>query len=71
MPGTIMSNANQHIQQQRTTDARLKQVALRMARRCRHIIQGCLREEEWRDADTEFYAIILEELQNLASERLP
>jgi hypothetical protein len=25
---------------------------------CRHIIQGCLREEEWQDADREFFDVI-------------
>jgi hypothetical protein len=30
----------------------------RLARECRQIVQGCLREEEWRDADSEFYSVI-------------
>ncbi len=38
---------------------RLHKSALRMARQCRRIIQACLREEEWHDADEEFYAVIL------------
>jgi hypothetical protein len=33
-------------------------LALRLARACRHVVQACLREEEWADADREFYAII-------------
>ena len=50
-------------------DARcLHEAAQRMARQCRHIVQGCLREEEWRDADAEFYAVILEELKQLTRE---
>jgi hypothetical protein len=34
-----------------------------MARACRHVVQGCLREEEWRDADEAFFEIIHAELQ--------
>jgi hypothetical protein len=34
------------------------QTARRLARECRNIVQACLREEEWRDADDEFSAII-------------
>ena len=41
--------------------------AVRIARRCRHIIQTCLREEEWGDADREFYRVCMDELQ----QRLP
>lgn len=44
-------------------NARLHAAALRIARRCRHIVQGCLREEEWADADHEFYVVILEEME--------
>jgi hypothetical protein len=43
--------------------ARLHRIALRIARRCRRIVQACLREEEWVDADHEFYAVIREELE--------
>jgi hypothetical protein len=39
--------------------------AIRIARRCRHIIQTCLREEEWGDADREFYLIARQELEML------
>jgi len=39
-------------------DAWLQAAAHRMARQCRHVVQGCLREEEWLDADAEFCAII-------------
>jgi hypothetical protein len=39
--------------------------AIRIARRCRHLIQGCLREEEWEDADREFYLIARDELEVL------
>ena len=42
---------------------RLHALAKRMARGCRHVVQACLREEEWRNADLEFYAIILAGLE--------
>jgi hypothetical protein len=29
-----------------------------IARECRSIVQSCLREEEWRDADREFFEVI-------------
>jgi hypothetical protein len=45
------------------TDERTHETAIRIARRCRHIIQACLREEEWGDADQEFYRICREELE--------
>jgi hypothetical protein len=45
------------------TDARTHETAIRIARRCRHIIQGVLREEEWREADREFYRVAREELE--------
>jgi hypothetical protein len=37
--------------------------AIRLAKRCRSVVQACLREEEWHDADLEFYRIIREELE--------
>jgi hypothetical protein len=36
--------------------------AMQVARECRYIIQGCLREEEWQDADQEFYEVIASHL---------
>ncbi len=45
------------------SDHRTHEAAIRIARRCRYVIQGCLREEEWADADREFYRICLEELE--------
>ena len=33
-------------------------LAWRVARRCREVVQSCLREEEWADADQEFFRII-------------
>jgi len=50
-----------------TGQQRLRALAQRMARACRHVVQGCLREEEWLDADEAFFEIIsagFEELSN-------
>lgn len=49
------------------TDPRTHETAVRIARRCRSIIQACLREEEWADADREFYKIAREELEHWKS----
>jgi hypothetical protein len=46
----------------------LHEAAKRMARECRHIVQSCLREEEWLDADAEFFAVILKELNKFVAE---
>jgi hypothetical protein len=44
-------------------ERRLHEAAVRIAVRCRRIVQACLREEEWIDADREFYLVIREELE--------
>lgn len=44
---------------------RFKHLARVLAIRCRHIIQGCLRGEEWQDADEAFFQVIAEELAGL------
>jgi hypothetical protein len=36
----------------------MDEAAWRMAQECRGIVQTCLREEEWHDADQEFFRII-------------
>jgi hypothetical protein len=46
----------------------LHALAQRMARACRHVVQGCLREEEWLDADEAFFEIILAGLRELHSQ---
>lgn len=46
-------------------DPAVHNAAVRGAYRCRRIIQCVLREEEWRDADWEFYCIIRDELEAL------
>jgi len=45
------------------TDARTHEAAIRIALRCRHVIQAVLREEEWSEADREFYRVAREELE--------
>jgi hypothetical protein len=50
-------------------DPMIHEAAARMAKRCRFLIQVCLREEEWGDADREFYIIICEELQRFVAKR--
>ena len=49
----------------RAADSLVHEAAIRGARRCRHIIQALLREEEWADADMEFYLVIREEFERL------
>jgi hypothetical protein len=46
-------------------EPRIHAAAFRIARKCRHVIQGVLREEEWRDADREFYRVARAELEAL------
>jgi hypothetical protein len=53
----------------RPADPAVHAAAIRIARRCRFTIQACLREEEWGDADREFYGIAREELEALLLER--
>jgi hypothetical protein len=43
-------------------DKRAADLAWRLARQCREVVQSCLREEEWSDADQTFFAIISGEL---------
>jgi hypothetical protein len=50
-------------------DPKIHEAATRMARRCRFLIQACLREEEWRDTDLEFYLVIREELERFLANR--
>lgn len=49
----------------RPASPEIHEAAIRIARRCRHIIQACLREEEWGDADHEFYLVARQELETL------
>jgi hypothetical protein len=50
-------------------DPAIHDAAIRIARRCRHIVQTCLREEEWGEADREFYLIARQELEALPQGR--
>jgi hypothetical protein len=50
-------------------DPRIHEAAVCMARRCRYLIQACLREEEWRDCDLEFYLVLREELERFVLNR--
>ena len=43
----------------------IEKVARRIAKKCRHIVQACLREEEWLDADAEFFRVISSSLNEL------
>jgi hypothetical protein len=40
-------------------------LARRLARQCREIVQACLREEEWIDAEDEFTKVIVSGLEEL------
>ena len=53
----------------RPADPSVHEAAIRIARRCRSIVQACLREEEWSDADREFYMIAREVVEALLAER--
>jgi hypothetical protein len=55
------------IVESQAADPRTHEAAIRIARRCRHIVQACLREEEWADADREFYKVARDELEALRS----
>jgi hypothetical protein len=55
------------IVESQAADPRTHEVAIRIARRCRTIVQACLREEEWADADREFYKVARDELDALRS----
>jgi hypothetical protein len=54
---STMMNPNQ------PTSTAIHEAAIRIARQCRRIVQGCLREEEWQVADLEFYRVAREELE--------
>jgi hypothetical protein len=45
-------------------------LALRLARECRVIVQSCLREEEWPDADAEFAEIIQAGISEFIARRI-
>jgi hypothetical protein len=47
-----------------------REIAMRLARQCREIVQTALREEEWADAEEEFRWVILAGLNEAVKERL-
>lgn len=47
------------------SEKHLEDVSWKLARQCRYVIQACLREEEWIDADQEFHDLIRAELVRL------
>ena len=47
----------------RPIDRRTHETAVRLAVQCRRNVQACLREEEWAEADREFYTVIREGLE--------
>jgi hypothetical protein len=51
-----------------STDARTHETALRIAQGCLWLIRGLLREEEWSDAQSEFYRIARRELEQAKKE---
>jgi hypothetical protein len=55
----------------RSTDARTHALAIRLARECRNIIQACLMESEWRDADMAFYEVIRAGLEEINFQQPP
>lgn len=54
------------IQVNAPADPEIHRAAIMIARRCRNVIQGCLREDEWSLADAEFYRIAREAMEQLA-----
>ena len=59
------------IMSQQPADPRIHDAAIRMAKRCRYLIQACLREEEWGEADREFYLLLREELERFIANQSP
>jgi hypothetical protein len=53
----------------RPTDRQTHETAVRLAVQCRRIVQTCLREEEWLDADREFYLIIRAGLEHARNQQ--
>lgn len=53
----------------RATDPATHEAAIRIARRCRNVVQACLREEEWSEADREFYRVAREELEAIKARK--
>jgi hypothetical protein len=52
------------IQTNQPCDPQVHALAIRLARACRNVIQAVLREEEWADADREFYLVIRQGIED-------
>lgn len=52
------------------TDEATHETAVRMAVACRRVVQACLREEEWVEADRQFYLVIREGLERYKEEQI-
>lgn len=52
-----------------SADVVIHALSIRLAKQCRNVIQCCLREEEWRDADMEFYRLIRAGLEEFAASK--
>ena len=61
-PATDRAEGRGRFAAEHPEDVVIHALAIRLAKQCREVIQGCLREEESRDCDTEFYRIIHEGL---------
>lgn len=55
------------IQQNSPANPEIHKAACIIAKRCRNVIQACLREDEWRLADEEFYRVCREVMDELAA----
>ncbi|QDV35001.1 hypothetical protein [Tautonia plasticadhaerens] len=53
------------------TSPEIHNLSIRLARECRYVVQGCLREEEWSLCDQEFYRVIRSGLEELARKEKP
>jgi hypothetical protein len=53
------------VRTEQSCDPRVHDMAIRLARACRNVIQAVLREEEWGDADREFTQIIRQGIEDL------
>jgi hypothetical protein len=55
--------------QTHTADVVIHALAIRLAKQCRGIVQACLREDEWRDCDLEYYRIIRSGIEEFAASK--
>lgn len=52
-----------------SADVVIHALSIRLAKQCRNVIQSCLREEEWRDCDLEYYKLIRAGLEEFAASK--